>query len=174
MPELKKQPKHYSLHIPVKPQVKQFLLYHFGADYKMSFRDFLGPYMMGIFQKNIDWTWDIDQNEYSEKYKVITTDKFFLQYQVNSLSNYQIHLFNRFIIELFNDRMVDFIHSLEMLGIDNKKAILHWCERYQLDEGSEDWYQTFKKNYYRNKNKYKKSVSKVSPTISIQKITLAS
>jgi hypothetical protein len=167
--------KLYAFNIKVSHQVYQFLLFHFGASYKMSFRDYLGHYIYGLFQTQISYpSKEIDVSSMTEDYTLIMTDWNIYGLGINSLSEYKMHRFNQFIIEMFNDRMVDYVASMEEEGIDNKVAILKWCSKYNLDKGSQDWYAALKKNYYRKKKKYKKSSCYLSPNKRAKKITLAS
>jgi len=72
------------------------------------------------------------------------------------MNAYQTHIFNLYLEKVMMRHCITWIMAAEMAAMNNKRAIIMWIEKYELDEGSVDWYDRIKKSYFRHR-KSKKS-----------------
>jgi hypothetical protein len=164
-PKSKKEKQYYPLSIPIKPHLYQFLDFHFGNNSVFSLRSWLGVQIFSILTKKMSngSSYAKTADDYDDHFKLQVCETYYFHFAVNNFTPFQISLFNRLIQEQFNDRMLDYVVTLEGEGVSNKDAIIRWCDRYQLDAGSTDWYQTLGRELRRKKPKFlQKLVKSVS------------
>lgn len=175
MSDSKTERKMYPIQIPVKPHVKQFLIKNYGENLELKFNNPLGVEIYTLLSKKIvNNRYNLDPAVYSSQYTIYVGKHIFFDFGRNSITAYQASLINNMILDRFDERFIEYVLTLSDEGVTHKDAILRWCEKYQLDEGSTDWYQTLGRKLRRAKEKIKEPSLNLSADINTRKHTLAS
>ena len=159
-----KEKKLYAIAIPVKAHLKQFLIKNYGENLELEFKSSsLSIELFGLLSKRLNHhQYRLNYEHYEASYTVYIGKNYFFHYGRNTLSGFQISLINKMIMGKFNDRFIEYVMALDEEGVTHREAIFRWCEKYNLDKGSTDWYQTLRRKITRHKEKFKKPCLKLS------------
>lgn len=150
---MKQTTRSFQLEIPIKPHLKKYLEEFYTLPYVLNQKDDLGLFLFHLLRRrsfrdekyfSIDLCTEVLDVKVSRSY---TFDK-----GCRYLHIYQAHLLNKWLEEMMMRHCLTWIEAAELAGLNNKAAIYKWIEKYDLDQGSEDWYHRIKKRYFRHRN----------------------
>lgn len=152
--------------IPIRPHLKKYLQDFYDTPYILSQKDDMGLFLYHLLRRR-----KFRDPKYfctsglTDSLDVIISDSFTFDQGCLHLNPYQTHIFNLYLEKVMMRHCITWIMAAEMADMNNKRAIIKWIERYELDEGSVDWYDRIKKNYfrYRQAKKTRKTTVQIVP-----------
>jgi hypothetical protein len=151
--------------IPIKPHLKKYLREFYTLPYVLNQKDDLGLFLYQLLRRR-----KFKDKKYfniescTDTLEVTISRAYALDHGCMLMNDYQTHLFNRYLEDMMIRHCITWVRACEMAGMNNRAAIVHWIEMYELDEGSQDWYHRIKKQYFRYRN-WKKTQSIAVPAV---------
>ncbi|MCA8830545.1 hypothetical protein [Hymenobacter pini] len=141
------------LHLPVKPQVRKYLLAHLGEEYVLSKNDRFGLYLSGLLQRQPRGQRGVGKlDKCTEKFAFDLRNYPTRQFRVTGASDYTISQFNGFVDDLIHQELYFWVRAncgRVMHRLQITEAILSFCAIYDIQE-EELPLQTLKKAVQRN------------------------
>lgn len=148
-----------SIDLPVKPNLKKYLLFHFDEPYELSRKDNFGNYLFTLLRHpQTDRQYDEVVRNYPGTFEVITS--LFRSYDLAAkhLTSFTIVKINGFLDDCFFQELFHIVEdpNAQELNRKFKDSIELFMRKYDLDEGEDITYEGLKKKVYRYRKHYKK------------------
>jgi len=142
---------YFSLHIPVKPHIKKYLLWHNDGQEPLPItrKTFPGLLLLGLLTKHYERA-DLDPS-YSEQITFTIHEKYGIAYG-HTLPNALVVTFNTTFDQLFRQELYAKVDMAEMKEMQIKDAIISICQKYSITEDDFS-YDAFRKDIYRYRTK---------------------
>lgn len=152
----------YTLKIPCRAHVYQYLIEKFPQPYILSEIDYEGIFLIEMLRKPLHKESYRHHLEMKHYFIVeISPNQAFSRY-VRPISGYGAYRFNQMVHQFILHSFTEMMRDRSKFFKSDRQAIFHFLERYNFDESGEINYASLAKHLYRLKSKREKN-SKKSP-----------
>jgi hypothetical protein len=154
-----------SLHIPVRPHVKKYLLVHLGEDYDLSMGDQFGIMLVLLLRRPLqDKRKAASMHEYREKFSFGTVGYPAQKWGLRSFTTGTIYLFGKYVEEVMMKEMYGQVATQVDNGRGLHDSLNEWRAKYDFTEADKS-FDAVKKSYQRQtkEDRFRKAASRQAP-----------
>ncbi|MFC6999575.1 hypothetical protein [Rufibacter roseus] len=138
-----------SIHIPVKPHVKKFLVAKYGGIYKLCMRDHIGVTLFNMLRRPKAKAREIERvKKFTQRYTVSIPEHFITDLGCKNLDGETLVQFNSLVEDFLLTCFHEFVENMEACGMEQRHAIAYFMAKYEFDE-TDVKYDALKKSYQR-------------------------